>query len=84
MEPERAVWIESAFFIGAEPMKKVEDYKRQAAECRAMARVAANEEQRQGLLAMAETWDGLAANRVTQVERQKRIDALDHPGGGPP
>ena len=71
-------------FHWAEPMKKVEDYKRQAAECRAMARVAANEEQRQGLLAMAETWDGLAANRVAQVERQKRIDALDQPSGGPP
>jgi hypothetical protein len=81
MEPERAVRIESAFFIGAGPMKKVEDYKRQAAECRAMARVAANEEQRQGLLAMAETWDGLAENRATQVERQKRIDALDQPSG---
>jgi hypothetical protein len=60
-------------------MKKVEDYKRQADECRAMARATSNEEQRQGLLAMAETWDGLAANRTTQVERQKRIDALDQP-----
>ena len=72
------------FFIGAEPMKKVEDYKRQADECRAMARATANEEQRQGLLSMAETWDGLAANRAIQVERQKRIDVLDEPRGGPP
>jgi hypothetical protein len=65
-------------------MKKVEDYKRHAEECRAMARVMANEEQRQGLLTMAETWDGLAANRATQIERQKRIDALDQPNGEPP
>jgi hypothetical protein len=43
----------------------------------------ANEEQRQGLLVMAETWDGLAANRAAQVERQKRIDALDQLGAGP-
>ena len=62
-------------------MRKVEDYRRHAEECRAMARNTTNAEQRQGLLRMAETWDGLAADRTTQIERQKRIDAFDQPSG---
>ena len=54
--------LKSAYFVGTEPpMKKVEDYKRHAEECRAMARVTANEEQGRGLFTMAETWDGLGS-----------------------
>jgi hypothetical protein len=67
-------------------MRKVDDYRRHADECRAMARNATNDEHRQGLLNMAETWDRLAADRIAQMERQKRIDALDGltEGSGPP
>ncbi len=58
-------------------MRKVEDYKRHAEECRAMARNASNEEHRQGLVRMAETWESLATDRVAHMERQKRLVALD-------
>jgi hypothetical protein len=58
-------------------MRKVEDYERHADECRALARNAANEEQRQGLLQMAATWESLSRDRVAQIARQKRIGELD-------
>ena len=58
-------------------MRKVEDYKRHAEECRAMARNASNEEHRQGLVRMAETWESLATDRLAQLERLKRLEALD-------
>ena len=58
-------------------MGKVEDYKRHADECRLMARNASNEEHRQGLLTMAETWVSLATDRVAHIERLKRLEALD-------
>jgi hypothetical protein len=32
---------------------------------------------KQGLLNMAETWEGLAADRLSDIQRQKRISALD-------
>ena len=62
-------------------MRKVEDYKRHADECRAMARGTTNENQRQGLLRMAETWESLAKDRLAQIERQKRIGELDQLNG---
>jgi hypothetical protein len=58
-------------------MGKVEDYKRHADECRAMARNSSNEEHRRGLLTMAETWESLARDREAHMERQKRLGALD-------
>ena len=65
-------------------MRKVEDYKKHAEECRQLARTAAKEEHRQGLLKMAETWDGLAQERAAQIARQERISALEnyHPPVG--
>jgi hypothetical protein len=62
-------------------MRKVEDYKRHAEECRAMARSTTNDDQRQGLLRMAETWESLAADRVGHMARQRRIGALDQASG---
>jgi hypothetical protein len=58
-------------------MRKVEEYKKNAAECRAMARNSTNEEHRQGLIQMAETWESLAAERVRQIGSEKRIDPFD-------
>ena len=46
-----------------------------------MARSTTNEEQRQGLLRMAETWESLASDRAAQIERQKRIGKLDQING---
>ena len=52
-------------------MKKTHDYRQHANECRALARKARSEEERQQLLTMASTWDILA------VERERRL--LDEP-----
>jgi hypothetical protein len=54
-------------------MKKAHDYRQHASECRALARKARSEEERQQLLTMAATWDILA------VERERRVG--DEPPG---
>ena len=41
-------------------MKKAKKYRKHAEECRALARIAQNEEQRRQLLELAETWGSLA------------------------
>jgi len=48
-------------------MKKAQDYRQHASECRALARKARSDEERQQLLTMAATWDILA------VERERRF-----------
>ena len=48
-------------------LKKAVDYRRHADECRVLARAAQNGEHRNQLLIMAETWDGLAAERERAV-----------------
>ena len=58
-------------------MRKVEDYKRHADECRKMASSSSDEEGRQGLLQMAETWEALANDRQEQIARQRRIADLE-------
>src|SRR4051812_34373590 len=58
-------------------MRKIEDYKNHAHDCRAMARISTNEEHRQGLIQMAEIWESLAADRIAQTMRQQRIKVLD-------
>jgi hypothetical protein len=67
------------FQTGQWAMRKVKDYKAHAEECRTMARHATDEDKKQGLLNMADTWEGLAENRASHIERQKRIGALDRP-----
>jgi len=42
---------------------KASDYRKNAQECRALARRMKHVEQREQLLAMAQTWDQLAAQR---------------------
>ena len=66
-------------------MRKVEEYKRHADECRHLATKSSNEETRTQLLQMADTWDGLARDREEQIARQERITALEanaDEGGG--
>jgi hypothetical protein len=49
-------------------MKKLEDYRAHADECRAMANRARSPEDKAMLMNMAASWESLAA------DRQKRID----------
>jgi hypothetical protein len=64
----------------AHPMKKVEDYRQHAEECRSLAKRARSPEEREMLLKMAGTWDSLAADRLEHLARQKRIAAFDNGG----
>lgn len=50
-------------------MKKASEYRLHATECRALAAQMGEESQREQLLAMAEHWDKLAADRVELIRR---------------
>jgi hypothetical protein len=52
-------------------MQKVEDYRKHADECRAMA--PRSPEERDMLLNMARTWDDLASHRAAQITRHQRM-----------
>ena len=58
-------------------MKKASEYLQNAAECRVLAARATTDEQRQMLLKMAETWDGLAQDREARVAQKQRLAELD-------
>jgi hypothetical protein len=58
-------------------LRKVSEYLNHAAECRQMMAGAATDEQRSMLQAMAETWDGLAAERSRWAAQQRRISELE-------
>ena len=55
-------------------MKKVEDYRQHANECRLMANRARSPDEKAMLLNMATTWDSLAVDRQAHIDRQKRMD----------
>jgi hypothetical protein len=57
-------------------MRKIEDYRLHAEECRTMAGRARSEAERQMLLNMAMTWDSLAQSRLEELQRKERIEAL--------
>jgi hypothetical protein len=59
-------------------MKKIEDYRRHAEECRLMANRARLPVEKAMLLNMANTWDSLAVDRQTRNDRQKRMDELEN------
>jgi hypothetical protein len=54
-------------------MKKVEDYRRHAAECRTMANRTRRPEDKGMLMNMAAAWESLAVNRETEIARQRRM-----------
>jgi hypothetical protein len=54
-------------------MKKVEDYRQHAQECRLLGRRARSPDERAMLMNMADTWESLAADRVAQIARQQRL-----------
>jgi hypothetical protein len=61
-------------------MKKAEEYRQNAAECRLLASRLRSPEDRAMLNAMAETWESLAVDRAAHVARQERLAALDVAG----
>jgi hypothetical protein len=57
-------------------VKKVEDYRGHAEECRSMANRSRSPEEKAMLTNMAPTWDSLAVDREAHIDRQKRMAAL--------
>jgi hypothetical protein len=53
-------------------MKKSDEYRQHAEECRALARKAQNEEQRAQLLKMAEAWESFAAERERALDGKSK------------
>jgi hypothetical protein len=54
-------------------MRKIEDYKKHADECRAMARRTTVADQRELLLNMAQTWESLATERERETHLRESI-----------
>jgi hypothetical protein len=59
-------------------VKKVEDYRAHANECRLMADRARSPEEKAMLMNMATTWDSLATDRAAHIARQRRL-AVESP-----
>jgi len=60
-------------------MKKTEEYRAHAEECRALA-TRGDAAAREQLMKMAETWESLAIDREKQIARQQRINELENQG----
>jgi hypothetical protein len=58
-------------------MRKIEDYRAHAAECRSMANRARSPGDKAMLMNMAATWESLAVDRHRNIARQARIDELE-------
>jgi hypothetical protein len=54
-------------------VETVEDYRRHAADCDALARTALTEHQRQQIQEIAETWRKLAADRERRLRSQQHL-----------
>jgi hypothetical protein len=63
-------------------MKKVEDYRQHAVECRQMANRSRSPEERAMLSNMADTWQSLASDREAQLARQTGLAAIETGPGG--
>jgi hypothetical protein len=61
-------------------MKKIEDYRQHAEECRQLALRARSEDERLMLDKMADTWEALAKGREAQIARAERMKKLDEIG----
>jgi hypothetical protein len=59
-------------------MKKVENYRVHAADCRSMADRARSPEEKAMLLNMAATWESLAVDREAHIARQRRMADLEN------
>jgi len=56
-------------------MKQAEEYRRHAAECRRLAHSAVSDQERDQLLDLAKTWEGLAASRENFVRTHPTLHA---------
>ena len=54
-------------------MKKIEEYRAHADECRVLAKRSKTQVDREMLLHMAATWESLADGRAKTVETQQRL-----------
>jgi len=57
-------------------MKKISEYRQHAEECRSLAQRMRHGNERDQLLAMANTWDGLADERAVLIRRYPEL-AID-------
>jgi len=57
------------------PMRRVEEYRQFAEDCRQLARTLRKPEHRQQLQEMATAWEMLALEREAQLAKDKRSDA---------
>ena len=57
-------------------MKKIEEYRAHADECRTLARRSKTQDDRDMLLNMAATWEKLADGRAKTIETQQRLANL--------
>jgi len=55
-------------------MKRASEYRKYAEECRALAKLVPEGEQRKQLLEMARVWDNLAADRENLVHNHPELD----------
>jgi hypothetical protein len=60
-------------------LKTAAEYREHAHECRALAKQMPEEEQRELLLDMAQTWDALATQREELVRRHPELDTSKSP-----
>ena len=61
-------------------MRKLHEYEKHAAECRALA-ASASTAHREHLIHMAETWEQLAEARKRQLAKQGKFKEDDDPAG---
>jgi hypothetical protein len=55
-------------------VKKISDYRKHVDECHALLRGARSPEERQMLLNMAETWEGLAVARKKKLLKEGKTE----------
>jgi hypothetical protein len=58
-------------------MKKVEEYRAHAEECRSMAGRARTPREKDMLINMAATWESVAVDREARIARQKRMAEIE-------
>ena len=55
------------------PMKTVQEYRQQAEECRELAKRARSADERDAILAIAASWENLAAARMRKITKERPI-----------
>ena len=58
-------------------MRKIEEYKEHAEECRTLARRSKSQADRDMLMNMATTWESLAEGRTRSMEIKNRLATME-------